>query len=262
MKWPVFRTATAYIALTLYYGISPLIAQDSFYFVRPHEISTTAYSEKRSIYEIQSDDENFTLPSTPFQKVRSITKLSRGVKIILETGGFEIKERNNLQRFLANTRLLEISSEEIKRVARKFSNTPTKIQSVLNFVYHYISNKTLGIPVVGARTVLKTKTGDCTEHAVLTVAILRALGIPSKAMVGIILSENFGEHRNVFVFHMWAEAFDGGKWVLADATRPHAIYPNRYIAFAEHNLRSEMPLEYLAAISSIKNLSIRHIPQR
>jgi hypothetical protein len=128
----------------------------------------------------------------------------------------------------------------------------------MQFVYGHISNKTEGIPIVSARTVLRTRTGDCTEHAVLAVAVLRALGIPARAVVGMILCDAFGAHRNVFVFHMWAEAFYGGRWVLLDATRPSDIHPNRYIAFAVHNLRAEMPLEYLSAISSIRNLAVKY----
>ena len=141
----------------------------------------------------------------------------------------------------------------------KFAESNNPLGDVTVFVYEYITNKIEGIPIVSAREVLRSRTGDCTEHAVLTVALLRALGIPARAVVGMILAERFHGAANVFVFHMWAEALIGGRWVVADSTRPGRFDYNRYIAFSYHNLRAEMPLEYLRAVSSIQNLSVRYV---
>lgn len=232
-------------------------AQDSMYFVRASGITPQVYVQKQSVFAVHSSDANFSLPDTPFQRVIRIKKDKSGAEVFLETGVSRTHEEKNLTRYLSDTRLLEISSPEIQALKKKFVSSPAKIDEVMRFVYHHITNKTEGIPIVSARTVLKTRTGDCTEHAVLTVALLRALGIPSRAVVGMILCREFGAHRNVFVFHMWAEAFFEGKWVLADSTRPSEIHPNLYIAFTVHNLRAEMPLEYLSAVSSINDLSVK-----
>ena len=64
--------------------------------------------------------------------------------------------------------------------------------------------------------------------------------------------------KNVFVFHMWAEACVDGKWLLADATRPGDLHPHRYITFAQHSLKAEMPLEYLGAVSAIRDLAVHY----
>ncbi len=244
------------IAHVMYVGVS--FSQDDMYFVPGKSIVREVYSQTHSLYLVQSSDEHFSLPDTNFQRVIAAKRSKVGAVITIESGNTKFNKRGDLTRYLCDTRLLEISSPEIKNASRRFSKSAHKIQDVLNFVYHHISNKTEGIPIVSARTVLKTRTGDCTEHTVLAVALLRALGIPAKAIVGLILVDHFGVHRDVFVFHMWAEAHDGTKWVLADATRPADIHPNRYIAFTVHNLRAEMPLEYLSAISAIKNLSVKY----
>lgn len=234
-------------------------AQDSMYFVRATGIIPEVYSQKKSLFALTSSDENFSLPDTPFQHVIRTKKITSGVEVCIETGTSGPANEKNLNRYLADTRLLEITSAEIQSLKKKFSSSQSKLDDVMRFVYNYITNKSEGIPIVSARTVLQTRTGDCTEHAVLTVALLRALGIPARAVVGMILCREFGHYHNVFVFHMWAEAFTGGRWVLVDSTRPSEIHPNRYIAFAVHNLRAEMPLEYLSAVASIKNLSVKYL---
>ncbi len=251
-KYPIIST----ILCALAFQCGDISAQDSMYFVHASGITPAVYAQKKSTFTITSSDENFSLPNTPFQRVIRVKIISSGSEVILETGASGAHEEKSLTRYLADTRLLEIHSPEIQSLKKTFISSSNTINDVMRFVYNYIRHKTEGIPIVSARTVLKTRTGDCTEHAVLTVALLRALGIPARAVVGMILTQSFGIHRDVFVFHMWAEAFFEGKWILVDSTRPGDIHYNRYIAFALHNLRAEMPLDYLSAVSSIKNLSV------
>ncbi len=93
----------------------------------------------------------------------------------------------------------------------------------------------------------------------LTVSLLRASNIPARAVVGIILSGYFNGEKNVFVYHMWVEAYRNGRWELVDSTRPMNINHNRYIAFTFHNLTTEGPIDYLNAISLINNIKIRQV---
>jgi transglutaminase-like putative cysteine protease len=108
-------------------------------------------------------------------------------------------------------------------------------------------------------SILKDRAGDCTEHSILTVSLLRASGIPARAVVGIILSEYFNGRRDVFVYHMWVEACVNKKWILVDSTRPMHLNHNRYIAFTYHNLKTEGPIDYLNALSVITNIKIRQV---
>jgi transglutaminase-like putative cysteine protease len=63
-----------------------------------------------------------------------------------------------------------------------------------------------------ALQVLKTMKGDCNEHSILTVAILRALGIPSRVVFGLVYDSGS------FFYHAWVEAFDGKNWIEFDPT--------------------------------------------
>jgi transglutaminase-like putative cysteine protease len=64
--------------------------------------------------------------------------------------------------------------------------------------------------------VAKTLRGDCTEYAMLTAAMCRAVGIPSRTAVGLIYANVRGQPA--FAFHMWTEAWVDGRWRPLDAT--------------------------------------------
>lgn len=58
--------------------------------------------------------------------------------------------------------------------------------------------------------------GDCRQHAMLLAALLRAAGVPSRTALGLVYFRDKGRSP-VFAFHMWTEAYIGGKWLSLDA---------------------------------------------
>lgn len=65
-----------------------------------------------------------------------------------------------------------------------------------------------------ATEVLKTKEGVCRDYAVLTAAVLRASGVPTRLASGLILM------NGQYYYHAWVEVWDTRKWVGVDATLP------------------------------------------
>ena len=63
-----------------------------------------------------------------------------------------------------------------------------------------------------ALEVLANRSGDCTEHALLFVALARAAGIPAREVGGVVY---IGGAR-LFGWHAWAEIHDGHQWVSVD----------------------------------------------
>ncbi len=61
-----------------------------------------------------------------------------------------------------------------------------------------------------ALSVLKNKVGDCTEHAILTAALMRAAGIPSRIEAGLVYL------NGRFYFHAWNRIFLG-RWITVDS---------------------------------------------
>ncbi len=87
-------------------------------------------------------------------------------------------------------------------------------------VANHIGNKNLGSAFANAGETARTKSGDCTEHAVLLAALLRAGGIPSRVAAGLVWSEYFAGEQNVFAWHLWTQALIGGRWIDLDSTLP------------------------------------------
>ncbi|MBR6421426.1 transglutaminase domain-containing protein [bacterium] len=109
------------------------------------------------------------------------------------------------------------SNPEIVRAARKIvlgaPNQQEMVKRITKFVYKHINNKNYNHGNMSAGEVLRTKSGDCTEHSALFAALSRAAGIPTKMVYGVVLNAN-GE----FFFHNWNEAFADGKWITVDST--------------------------------------------
>lgn len=66
-----------------------------------------------------------------------------------------------------------------------------------------------------ASVVARRRSGDCSEHAVLTTALARLQGIPARVAVGVVLvsdESGFGAFG-----HAWSEMLEDGRWTVADA---------------------------------------------
>jgi transglutaminase-like putative cysteine protease len=68
-----------------------------------------------------------------------------------------------------------------------------------------------------AATALQSRSGDCTEFAVLLAAVARARGIPTRIVHGIAYSGRFAGRAHVFSPHAWVQAWDGTRWTSYDA---------------------------------------------
>jgi hypothetical protein len=79
------------------------------------------------------------------------------------------------------------------------------------FVHRHLEKKyTASLP--SAIEALRGAAGDCNEHTMLTVALLRAAGVPARPVSGLAYLDGS------FYFHAWAEAWFDGRWVPLDPT--------------------------------------------
>ena len=105
-------------------------------------------------------------------------------------------------------------SREIVGQARDALSAARAIES---WVHEHIS-KDLTVGYASAAETLQSRTGDCTEHAVLTAALCRAAGVPCRIVAGVAYSEQFGGQKKRFIGHAWNQAYVGGTWVDLDAS--------------------------------------------
>lgn len=130
-----------------------------------------------------------------------------------------------------------------------------KARRLREFVHEYIDEKDLSVGFATASEVARTAQGDCTEHAVLLAALLRAAGIPSRAVTGVVYVDAFLGERDVFGYHMWTQAFfddgGGGRWVDLDATLPAAEFDAGHIALTLSSLADDTLINNMVAVAPL-----------
>jgi transglutaminase-like putative cysteine protease len=213
---------------------------------------------KGSVHEflIISSDIDFMLPDTSSQKMISkYIKSARSV-VTLRTGVNSGLTAQVKEEYLSSSRYVNLSNPLILEMSKDVIAARNPVEEAEKIAASFISDKETGTPLLSSDTVLKLKAGDCKQHAVLLIAILRASHIPARAVGGLVFLPEYMQRKNVFVFHMWAEAFYEGRWMIADAAIP-GNKKSSYIALAYHSLKSELPLEYAAAVTAVKDLVIR-----
>lgn len=70
--------------------------------------------------------------------------------------------------------------------------------------------------------------GDCTEHAVLTVALARSVGLPAQLAFGVAILPT--EQGYAAVGHAWALVREGDRWVMSDAALEQEPVEVRYLS--------------------------------
>ena len=109
---------------------------------------------------------------------------------------------------LSTRRAGKPSGSEISMVA------PEQLECLERSVYRYIRTKSLDYGFADLQQILSSRSGDCTEHALLLAAVLRRIGIPARLAYGLILTE-IG-----FIGHAWTEMFAGDHWIWLDSSFP------------------------------------------
>ncbi|MHC4915669.1 MAG: transglutaminase-like domain-containing protein, partial [Planctomycetota bacterium] len=83
-----------------------------------------------------------------------------------------------------------------------------------------------GAPEASADDALKTRTGDCSEHAALFAALCRAAGIPARTAYGLAGS------NGALRFHVWSEYYAGGRWIPLDTAIGRYGLPACYLTLS------------------------------
>ena len=68
-----------------------------------------------------------------------------------------------------------------------------------------------------ASQIARNLKGDCRQHALLTAAMCRAVGLPSRTALGLVYTVD-RQKGPVFAFHMWTEVYIVDQWMSLDAT--------------------------------------------
>jgi hypothetical protein len=119
----------------------------------------------------------------------------------------------SLAQYLAPAPFIESDDPNIVATAAEIvGDEPDRVRRAERLLRWVNRNMTQApsVTVPSARAVLRSRRGDCNEHAVLLTALGRAAGIPSRVAAGAVYLQDG------FYYHAWTEFWLDG-WVSADA---------------------------------------------
>lgn len=122
---------------------------------------------------------------------------------------------NQQREFLEPSVYIQCENPEIVNEADELvgieKNAKKAAATLVAGVYNLLEKKpTASLP--SAIDVLRTREGDCNEHAILFTALARAKGIPTKIYVGLVNLQG-----SAYYYHAWCAVWLG-KWVPVDPT--------------------------------------------
>ena len=164
---------------------------------------------------------------------------------------------DNLGEYLDSGPFITSADEELvkqaKAVAGDEKDAYVVAKTMEKWVYDNITSKDLSVNFANASDTLKSKEGDCTEHSVLLAALLRAAGIPSRVVAGLVYTSM---PKDSFAYHMWTEAYIGS-WISLEPSFSHENFSPTHIAVYKSSLnnlsdKTDLMLGILKIFSKIK----------
>ena len=120
------------------------------------------------------------------------------------------------------------------------------------FVHDHIREKNFNTAFASAAEVFASRSGDCSEHAVLLAALARAVGIPARVAMGYLYL------GGIFGGHMWTEIWIQGEWYALDAVLGRGRVDPTHIRFSTSSLKDGgLGDAFTSALQGLGNLEIQ-----
>ncbi|MEL7474424.1 MAG: transglutaminase family protein [Planctomycetota bacterium] len=200
-------------------------------FVRPDRPITRPRDQRRAVYRVTGPPATLKeIPSTAAQRARAIEPGVVEVTVDEDNPATANAEQLRDPVWLDSSAYINAEDTLIRALAEQAvtnagKNRAKRAEAMRRFVFRHINRKNLGVGFATAAEVARTREGDCSEHAALLAALLRADGIPARVAAGLIYADRFAGAQDIFGFHMWTQALltdeEGElRWVDLDATLP------------------------------------------
>lgn len=190
--------------------------------IRPNRPLLDAHQTKQVRYRVELADGNpaESFASDGAQTLRSIDDRSAEITVrSIRPGATKLSENAAPPpdaRYTAANSVLQSDDPRLQAMAREARAGATAQAEIARklekYVHELVSKKGFSQAFATAAEVAESREGDCTEHAVLLAALLRASGIPSRVAIGLVYVVGAGG----FGYHMWTEAYLDGQWIGLD----------------------------------------------
>jgi hypothetical protein len=145
--------------------------------------------------------------------------------------------------YLKSSIIVEVDHPEIQAKAREIvgeeRDAYKATQKITTWVGEHMK-KDYGASADRASDVLHQMKGDCTEHSLLSVALLRAAGIPARRVDGVVYLVN-DDGIPAMYWHEWVEAYVG-EWTQLDPTFQQPVADATHLSLGEEANAEITPL--------------------
>lgn len=213
-----------------------------------------AHETKKIVYVVTTQGQNpeDAIPSGETQTIKKTGAETGELTITAAPIPDQAKLQSVASEFMAASQYLQRDDELVQEHAKKAAGDATDPAQIARRMEQYVqrtlTKKDFSTAMASAGEVAKTLQGDCTEHAVLLAAMLRAKGIPSRVAVGLVYVDSL----SAFGGHMWTEANLNGHWIPLDATLGRGGTGAAHIKLSDSSFSDDGP----AAISSFAPLML------
>jgi len=123
-------------------------------------------------------------------------------------------EKRLPEEYLKDTPFIQSRDQAVLSLVRKIVGDEKDRLKATKLIHDWVYKNIKKTPIMSfpmATEVLRTREGDCNEHATLFTALARAARIPARIAVGLIYRDGF------FYYHAWPEVYLNG-WIALDPT--------------------------------------------
>jgi hypothetical protein len=160
-----------------------------------------------------TSEKPLTIPSDEFRQKMNGSELTI-TEEVLPTATYAMPCTDSaMEEYVKPSSFIQADNPSIVDQARTIVGDEKNPVKAARLITQWVYDNVKKVPtpsVPDAYTVLMSKQGDCNEHSVLAAALARALGMPSRIVVGLVY------HEGAFYYHAWVEYWAGNSWFTGD----------------------------------------------
>jgi len=169
------------------------------------------------------------LPTEGCQRFTRVSPRSARIDVDLARGSAPAADDGANPRWLKPNELIDSDSAAVRALLADAKLRPEqgafeKANVLRALVSRHLRAKNLATAFGSASEAARSRSGDCTEHAVLLAALLRAEGIPARVASGLVYVSDLSGTGPGWGWHLWTQALversagGGPTWTDFDAT--------------------------------------------
>ena len=201
------------------------------------------YETTGAIYRITiRDDDNVatTFGRDARQQVKNVKGSTFDLHVKASKGLIGQAEKEPSSEFIQSSYFINSADAKVVELANRAVRGETDPWKKVLRIERWVHDNMKVTPdeaLATADHVARTLKGDCTEFAMLTAAMCRAEGVPSRTAIGLIYADVKG--APCFAFHMWTEVWISGRWIPIDATLGKGYVGATHLKITDHSWHDE-----------------------